>query len=63
MAQVKAYNTKTGKFQVIHPSHAKDKVFLAQRGLILEEQAKAFRATNVTEPVDPVQPTKTKTSK
>jgi len=60
MAQIQAYNTKTGKYQVIHPSFAKDKNYLAQRGLILQEPAKEFKPTNM--PTEPT-PAKTKTSK
>jgi hypothetical protein len=47
MPQIKAYNAITGKTQVIHPSFAKDKAYLAQRGLILEEPARPIQATNM----------------
>lgn len=61
MAQIKAYNTKTGKYQVIHPSFAKNKVYLAQRGLILQEEAKPFKPTNIPNKAEPTPSSETAT--
>jgi hypothetical protein len=58
MAQVKVYNTKTGKTYPIHPSFKNDKAYLAQRGLILVENVKPF-ATATNLPKEPVAATVT----
>ena len=63
------YNTKTGKEYPIHPTMAKDKVWMASRSLILVEKVRPFVATNmessipasieatpVAEPVQKVKP-------
>lgn len=48
MAQtIKVYNTKTGRTHPIHPAFAKDKQYLAARGLIIQTEVKPFQATNI----------------
>jgi len=64
MAAVKTimvYDTKKQKEYPIHPSMANDKAWLAARGLIIQQEAKPFVATNLpSTPEVPVTKTNTK---
>lgn len=41
------YDTKKNKTYAIHPSMAKDKVWMAAHGLIPQEELKPFSVTNM----------------
>lgn len=60
---IRAYNTRTGKYQEIHPTFKDDKAYLSQRGLVIQTEPKPFEVTNSTAPELTKKATKQTTNK
>lgn len=44
--QIRAYNTRTGKYQAIHPAFKDDKAWLSARGLVIQTEPDLSQVTN-----------------